>query len=141
MKLEEAIKIFRVFSDRTRLKIFLMLLDSDLCVGELMTVLQIEQSLISHQLKIMRQVGLVEGRKSGRWVFYRIPEACRKELEPLFRNWLKDELIAGGRWIKAVKEKKVCSLSLAERRRLGQALGLEAGTAVKRRKRVKKLTD
>lgn len=113
MKLDEALRIFRVFSDRTRLRIFLLLLDSELCVGELMSLLQLEQSLISHQLKIMRQAGLVETRRSSRWIYYRIPAACRKQLEPLFREWLKDELAASGHKVKTVKEKQVCLTSRA----------------------------
>jgi ArsR family transcriptional regulator len=101
MKLEEVIRIF------------LLLLDSELCVCELVAVLKLEQSLVSHQLRIMRQAGLVEGRKSGRWVFYRIPEACRKQLEPLFRSWLKDELAVSGSKVRDVKEKKICPVASA----------------------------
>ncbi len=111
MKLDEAVRVFRVFSDRTRLRIFLLLLDSELCVGELMALLQLEQSLLSHQLKIMRRAGLVEARRSGRWIFYRLLPVYRKQLEPLLRDWLKEELASAGPKVRAVKEKKVCRIS------------------------------
>ena len=114
MKLEEALRIFRIFSDRTRLRIFLRLLDSELCVGELMDLLQLEQSLISHQLRIMRQAGLVEARRNGRWIFYRIPAVWRKYLEPSLREWLKDELAQSGRKVKAVRNERVASPSRSE---------------------------
>lgn len=111
MKLDEALGIFRAFSDRTRLRIFLLLLDSELCVGELMALLKIEQSLISHQLRGLRQAGLVEARRSGRWIYYRIPSGCRKQLEPAFREWFREELTATGPRVRAVKEKQVCLTS------------------------------
>ncbi|MCX8161294.1 MAG: metalloregulator ArsR/SmtB family transcription factor [Candidatus Saccharicenans sp.] len=108
MKLDEALRIFRVFSDRTRLRIFLLLLDSELCVGELVALLKIEQSLLSHQLGSLRQAGLVEARRSGRWIYYRIPTGYRKQLEPVFRDWFREELAVSGPKVKAVKEKQVC---------------------------------
>lgn len=111
MKLDEALGIFRAFSDRTRLRIFLLLLDSELCVGELMALLKIEQSLISHQLRGLRQAGLVEARRSGRWIYYRIPAGCRKQLEPAFREWFREELAVTGPRVRTVKEKQVCLTS------------------------------
>lgn len=111
MKLDEALGIFRSFSDRTRLRIFLLLLDSELCVGELVALLKIEQSLISHQLRVLRQTGLVESRRSGRWIYYRIPSGCRKQLEPAFREWFREDLAVTGPRVKVVKEKQVCLTS------------------------------
>ncbi|MBC7362213.1 MAG: winged helix-turn-helix transcriptional regulator [Candidatus Aminicenantes bacterium] len=110
MKLEEAVKIFKVFSDPKRLRIFLLLLDSELCVCELMDILKVEQSLLSHQLKIMREAGLAETRRRGRWVFYYVPEKRRQELSQLFEAWLKEELIQARKRSKMVKDKKVCPL-------------------------------
>ncbi|MDH7494293.1 MAG: metalloregulator ArsR/SmtB family transcription factor [Candidatus Saccharicenans sp.] len=131
MKLEEALNIFRLLSDRTRLRIFLLLLEAELCVGELMALLQIEQSLISHQLKKMRQVSLVEQRKSGRWIYYRIPATRRQQLEPVLREWLKEELVVFGRRVKAIKEKQVCFVEVC---RPGQA---KAGSRPKASARAK----
>ncbi|MGQ9801393.1 MAG: ArsR/SmtB family transcription factor [Candidatus Saccharicenans sp.] len=133
MKLDEVLRIFRLFSDRTRLRIFLLLLDSELCVGELMALLQLEQSLISHQLKKLRQAGLVEQRKSGRWIYYRISAPWRKQLEPALREWLKEELATFGRNVKSIKEKQVCLIPS----RTGQVKGatrMKAPAALKRKK-------
>lgn len=134
MKLEEALRIFRSFSDRTRLRIFLLLLDSELCVGELMALLQLEQSLISHQLKKLRQAGLVEQRKSGRWIYYRIPAARRQQLEPVLRDWLKEELMASGRRVKAIKEKQVCRIPSSCTGRVKGATRMKAPAALKGKK-------
>lgn len=108
MQLDEVLRIFRLFSDRTRLRIFLLLLDSELCVGELMALLQLEQSLLSHQLRKLRLAGLVMQQRKGRWIYYRLPASRRKQLEPLFREWLKEELAISGQKAKAIKEKQVC---------------------------------
>lgn len=121
MQLDEALRIFRSFSDRTRLRIFLLLLDSELCVGELMALLQLEQSLLSHQLKKLRLAGLVEQQKKGRWIYYRIPASRRKQLEPVFREWLREELAISGQRAKAIKEKQVC---LSPSSQTGKAKGM-----------------
>ncbi|MCI4446248.1 MAG: winged helix-turn-helix transcriptional regulator [Candidatus Aminicenantes bacterium] len=114
MKLEEAVKIFKVFSDPKRLRIFLLLLDSELCVCELMDILKVEQSLLSHQLKILREAGLADIRRRGRWVFYYVPAQRKKQLSPLVEAWLKEELAQARKQGKLVKEKKVCPLGFQE---------------------------
>lgn len=137
MELKEVIKIFKVFSDPTRLRIFLLLLDAELCVCELMSVLKVEQSLISHQLKTMREAGLVEATHRSRWVFYRIPEPKRKELGPLFENWLKVELSRARRQNKEVKDRKVCPLEFKEAKRMASQPFLKLGAGRKARKKKK----
>lgn len=138
MTFDEVLKIFRVFSDRTRLRIFLLLLDSELCVGELAALLQLEQSLISHQLKIMRQAGLVEARKSGRWNFYHLSAACQKQLGPLLREWLREELAVSSQKVKAVKDKQVCLTSRGKPRRLKSDFSLKRMAGSKGNKRKKR---
>ncbi len=58
--MKEAIKIFKALSDPTRLRILLLLLKRNLCVCELMFILKMEQSRLSHQLKILKDADLVE---------------------------------------------------------------------------------
>ncbi|MDI6846339.1 MAG: metalloregulator ArsR/SmtB family transcription factor [Candidatus Saccharicenans sp.] len=111
MKLDEVLKVFRVFSERTRLRIYLALLEAELCVGELMALLKLEQSLLSHQLRILRQAGLIEARKSGRRVFYRPAADHRKQLEPLLSGLFKEEFEMTSRKVKSIKEKNVCRLA------------------------------
>lgn len=137
MQLDEALKIFRSFSDRTRLRIFLLLLDSELCVGELMALLQLEQSLLSHQLRKLRLTGLVEQQKKGRWIYYRIPAPRRKQLEPVFREWLKDELAMFGQRAKTIKEKQVCFIP-SSRPGKGKGRARAKVTAGLKRRKIKK---
>ncbi len=68
MKLEA--KIFKVLSDETRLRILALLLEGELCVCDLMAVLELPQSTVSRHLANLRHAGLVEDRRRGVWMFY-----------------------------------------------------------------------
>ncbi|NCD05579.1 MAG: ArsR family transcriptional regulator [Spirochaetia bacterium] len=61
---------FKVLGDPTRMKIILALDNGDLCVNDLTKKLQMEQSAISHQLKILKKAQVVKSTKKGKNVFY-----------------------------------------------------------------------
>jgi len=88
--MKEIIKVFKALSDPTRLRTILLLLGRDLCVCELMFVLKMSQSRLSHQLRILRDAGLVEDKRDGKWIIYKIPQDIRKKLNPLLGLFLKD---------------------------------------------------
>ena len=67
--------IFRAFSDRTRLRILCLLTHDEMCVGDLVKVLQVPQPTASRHLSYLRRAGLVETRKNGLWVHYRLAPA------------------------------------------------------------------
>ena len=66
---------FKVFSDSTRVKILYALLESELCVGDLVQALDMNQSAVSHQLRILRQNNLVKFRKEGKAVIYSLDDS------------------------------------------------------------------
>ena len=66
--------VFKSLSDPTRLRIISLLAERELCVTDLVAMLEMEQSTISHQLRDMRNVGLVSFRREGRHVFYRLDD-------------------------------------------------------------------
>ena len=69
------VQLFKAFSDSTRLRILLLLLQNgELCVCDLMESLQIPQSTISRHLALLRGAGLVEGRRQGVWMHYKIAD-------------------------------------------------------------------
>lgn len=80
----QSLKIFKSLSDPTRLRILLLLLRKELCVCELSFILEMEQSRISHQLRVLRNADLVEGIREGKWIVYRVPEDKKKDLEFIF---------------------------------------------------------
>jgi DNA-binding transcriptional ArsR family regulator len=66
----ELADFFRIMADPTRVRIFSALAGAELCVTDLRLILNMEQSAVSHQLRALREWGLVRCRKAGRQVFY-----------------------------------------------------------------------
>ena len=66
---------FYAFSDDTRLKIIILLSIKPLCVGEIQSVLDINQTTISHQLKILKSLNIVSCDRDGKKIFYYIKNA------------------------------------------------------------------
>jgi len=87
--MRDTIKFLKAMADPTRLRILRLLLHRDLCVCELMFILKMEQSRISHQLRILRDAGLAEDIREGRWINYRIPPSARRSLRRMFEEVLK----------------------------------------------------
>ena len=74
--LERATTLFRALADPTRLGILEQLRDGERCVCELMDALDSAQSRLSFHLKTLKDAGLVDHRREGRWVYYSLnPEA------------------------------------------------------------------
>jgi len=79
--MEETVKLFSALSDGTRLKIYLLLHESELCVCELASILDMEQSRISHSLRVLREADLVDSQREGKWIIYSVkPEMSRNEI-------------------------------------------------------------
>lgn len=69
-KLYDLADLFRIFGDTTRIKILYTLRNQELCVNDLAQSLNMTQSAVSHQLKILRQSKLVRNRREGKSLFY-----------------------------------------------------------------------
>jgi ArsR family transcriptional regulator, arsenate/arsenite/antimonite-responsive transcriptional repressor len=67
-------RLFRAFSDRTRLRILHLLQPGELCVCDLVTTLRIPQPTASRHLAYLRRAGLVAVRKQGTWAYYSLAE-------------------------------------------------------------------
>lgn len=89
--MRQAIKVFKALSDSTRLRILMLLLQRELCVCELSYTLKMEQSRISHQLRILRDADLVEDIRDGKWTNYTIPKKTKTKLKVLFNRILNDD--------------------------------------------------
>ena len=68
-------EFFKVFGDSTRIKILYVLSQSEMCVCDIATLLQMGQSAISHQLRILKQMRLVKFRREGKTVFYSLSDS------------------------------------------------------------------
>jgi ArsR family transcriptional regulator, arsenate/arsenite/antimonite-responsive transcriptional repressor len=67
--------LFRAFSDRTRLRILHLLRGGELCVCDLVAVIDVPQPKISRHLAYLRRAGLVLARKDGLWAHYQLAPA------------------------------------------------------------------
>lgn len=65
-------RMFRAFSDRTRLRILNLLRPGELCVCDLVAVLDVPQPKVSRHLAYLRKAGLVTARKEGFWMYYEL---------------------------------------------------------------------
>ena len=68
-------RMFRAFSDPTRLRILHQLEGGELCVGDLVQILRLPQPKTSRHLSYLRRTGLVATRKEGLWSFYTLAPA------------------------------------------------------------------
>ncbi len=68
-------RTFRALSHPTRLRILMLLKAGEMCVCEIMAVLNTTQPTTSHHLNILKNIGLVEERREGKWVFYSLVDS------------------------------------------------------------------
>ncbi len=67
-------ELFKVFGDSTRIKILYVLLESEMCVCDIAELLNMTQSAISHQLRVLKQSSLVKFRREGKAIFYSLAD-------------------------------------------------------------------
>lgn len=71
--MENVIAIARALSDENRVRALLALGDQEVCVCQLIELLQLAPSTVSKHMSILKHAKLVAGRKNGRWMYYRLP--------------------------------------------------------------------
>jgi ArsR family transcriptional regulator len=84
-------RLFKALSDETRLRIVALLSIRELCVCHIEAALDVPQSTVSRHLSTLRAAGVVEPRREGTWMYYRIAEqhdpAVRQQLELVMRAY------------------------------------------------------
>lgn len=73
-ELYDLAELFKVFGDSTRIRILYVLFETEMCVCDLADTLNMTQSAISHQLKILKQNKLVKSRREGKSIFYSLSD-------------------------------------------------------------------
>ena len=87
----EILNITKALSDENRIRALMMLVGGELCVCQIIEMLGLAPSTVSKHMSILRQAGLVETHKEGRWIYYRL--ADRKALKACeILNWLEKHL-------------------------------------------------
>ena len=79
-------ELFKVFGDSTRIKILCALFESEMCVCDLAVLLNVSQSAISHQLRVLKAARLVKFRRSGKIIYYSLED---EHIKHIFDEGLK----------------------------------------------------
>ena len=66
--------LFKIFGDTTRIKLLYALKEAELCVGDIAELLKMNQSAVSHQLKVLKQNKLVKFRRDGKTIWYSLAD-------------------------------------------------------------------
>jgi|YNPMSStandDraft_1061717.scaffolds.fasta_scaffold13966_2 ArsR family transcriptional regulator len=82
-------RLFKLLSDKNRLRIINLLLYKELCVCEIEDIIQTTQTNISHHLAKLTMAGILHQRKQGQWVYYKIDEDFI-DRNTLLINYLKN---------------------------------------------------
>lgn len=96
--MQTAAQLFQALADDTRLRLIGLLLAGELCVCDMVAVLGLPQSTVSRHLASLRHAGLVEGRREGVWMHYRL--TAGKGLKARLVELLESEL-AGMKQVRA----------------------------------------
>ena len=67
-------ELFKIFGDSTRVKILYALLEDELCVCDIARLMEVSQSAVSHQLRVLKSSKLVKFRREGKTVFYSLAD-------------------------------------------------------------------
>jgi ArsR family transcriptional regulator len=97
MEVRTVSRLFRALGDETRLRIIALLSHGELCVCHLQEALGLSQPNISRQLGVLRAAGIVEDRRDGNWVYYRLLEQgdaeCERHLRGLVDSFAQRDVL------------------------------------------------
>lgn len=90
-------RLFKALGDETRVRIVALLSHGELCVCHLQDALDLPQPNVSRQLASLRAAGVVEDRRDGSWVYYRLKEQaddeCEAQLRTLVATFARNEAV------------------------------------------------
>ena len=90
--LDSTTNILKALSDRNRARIVMSLRRGRLCVCQIIELLQLAPSTVSKHLYILKQAGLIEADKNGRWIYYRLPKDSDSRAVQNALQWLRKSL-------------------------------------------------
>ena len=93
----EFVNITKALAEENRLRILMALEGEELCVCQLIELLELAPSTVSKHVSVLRHARLVEGRKDGRWMFYRVADASAPSEVTEAIAWVKTSLAVDDR--------------------------------------------
>jgi ArsR family transcriptional regulator len=91
--MKDVLSVTKALSDGNRLRTVMALRDMvELCVCQVTEMLGLAPATVSRHMSILQNAGLVESRKDGRWVYYRLSESSKAEPIVTVMDWLGESL-------------------------------------------------
>ncbi len=91
------IRVMKALSDPSRVRVLKLLQDEELCVCNIQGFLQLAQSTVSRHMKVLEDAGLVERRRQGTWIIYKLSAGYGSEYEAAMlshlENWLEEDMV------------------------------------------------
>jgi DNA-binding transcriptional ArsR family regulator len=88
-RMESLLRIARALSDENRVRALMALGNEEVCVCQLIELLQLAPSTVSKHMSVLKQAGLVSGHKKGRWMYYRLPAAPASPIVRQALTWAR----------------------------------------------------
>lgn len=89
-ELYDLAELFKVFGDTTRIRILYVLFDKELCVYDIAEALDMTQSAISHQLRILKTSRLVKSRRDGKQIIYALADEHVRTIIAMGREHIEE---------------------------------------------------
>lgn len=96
-KMGEFLPVAKALSDENRVRALMFLGNGELCVCQIIEMLGLAPSTISEHMAVLHRAGLVESRKEGRWIHYRLANAGASPCARAALQWVRDCLEKDGR--------------------------------------------
>jgi DNA-binding transcriptional ArsR family regulator len=87
--MRDLLGVTRAMADKNRVRILMALHDDELCVCQIIHLLRLAPSTVSKHISILHQAGLVDSRKEGRWVYYRLPMRAASPVVSSAIRWMR----------------------------------------------------
>jgi DNA-binding transcriptional ArsR family regulator len=111
--MESFLAITRALSDENRVRALMALGDEEVCVCQLIELLQLAPSTVSKHMSILKQAKLIAGSKKGRWMYYRLPGKAASRIVRQALSWVQQAVseaprirMDAGRMIKILGTKR-----------------------------------
>lgn len=130
--MRNVLAITHALADESRVRTLMALAGGQLCVCQIAELLQLAPSTVSKHLYVLRQGGLVESKKRGRWIFYSLPRAPHRAADRSI-EWLRKSLKRDPGILQDAKKLKVILKENPEvicRRQLGESKSCSSAPAI-----------
>ncbi len=92
-ELYDLAELFKIFSDSSRIRILFVLFEAEVCVCDIAKMLNMSQSAVSHQLRILKQSKLVKNRREGKSVFYSLADDHVRTIIAQGREHIEEDFV------------------------------------------------